>query len=213
MLLLVVLTLGLVLVPAVPAAADLVFDFSWQSSIDYWTAIPVNRVNPDGSVTPYDQVRLDGTLAGTGTLTLGPSTAGFTAGGHVFAFDGTAGGGGGAAYPDGHIDADPRFIQFPIPSIPTPPVPAPDPFFFSPTNGGLLTLDGDPADPSGISISFFSGSSPHCTFGGCETVSFLGEGTRTVSTAEPAPLVLVAAALGSILVLHRRQCRRPIGRS
>lgn len=190
-------------VPAAAHAASL-FDFAWRSSANFSTLVPVNRVEPDGSVTPYDQVRQTGTRAGSGVLTLTlPSTS---VDGYTFEFSGADGAGTGAARSGGEIL--PGTFTFALPSdvpVNLPGVEA--------LSGGHLAVAGDPARPSTVSISYFEGSSPHCAFN-CSSVQFQGLGqarANTVAAAEPAPALLAAAGLLGVAWLRARSRRLGVG--
>lgn len=194
---------AILLVLAAPAAARAtsLFDFDWTSSAEFTTLIPVNRVEPDGSITPYDQVRLSGTRSGSGILALTPPSAAFD--GYGFEFSGVGGGGSGDTLPGGEIlDGH---ISFPLP----PDVPGGD--GGGSFNGGLLTLEGDPSRPSGLSISYLAGSSPHCLFN-CSRVEFHGVGRArgTVAAVEPEGVVVVV--LGLLAAAWVRSRRAAAGR-
>lgn len=181
------LVVALVLAAPATARALTLFDFQWTSSATFSTLIPVNREEPDGTVTPYDEVRRSGTLTGSGTLALTLPSA--TADGYTFQFSGPAGSGAGQALPGGQIL--PGQFTFALPAdVPvTPGVDA--------LSGGTLTLQGNPAQPSGIAITYFESTSPHCLFD-CSSVTFTGFGQArgaAVAAAEPADAVLAALGL------------------
>lgn len=193
------ISLLVLVTPAVAHAASL-FDFEWTSSATYSTLIPVNRVEPDGSITPYDQVRQTGTLAGSGLLTLTlPSTS---VDGYTFEFSGTNGAGAGAALPGGEIP--PGAFSFSLPA--DVPVALPGLQLIS---GGFIGFEGDPAAPSAVSISYFEGSSPHCQFD-CSSIQFQGFGRargNTVAAAEPENALLAAIGLLGVAWLRARARR------
>lgn len=186
------------------AHAASVFDFEWSSSATYSTLVPVNRVEPDGSVTPYDQVQRTGTRAGAGTLTLTlPSTS---VDGYTFEFSGASGSGAGAALSGGEIL--PGAFTFALPA--DVPVTLPGLELIS---GGFIGLEGDPARPSTVSISYFEGASPHCQFN-CSSVQFQGLGrarASTVAAAEPADALLATLGLLGVAWLRGRRRRSGIG--
>lgn len=180
--------------PGAAHAASL-FDFEWSSSALFSTLLPVNRVEPDGSVTPYDEIRQSGTRAGSGVLTL--TLPGASVGDYLFEFSGSGGAGTGQALAGGEIL--PGGFTFALPS--DVPVSGPGAAALS---GGHLTLEGDPARPSAVSISYFEGTSPHCLFN-CSSVEFRGLGRargNAVAAAEPEAAML--AALGLLGVAWRR---------
>jgi MYXO-CTERM domain-containing protein len=193
-----VLLLLLLLVLGAPGAAFAVslFDFQWTSSSWFSTLIPVNRTNPDGSITPYDEVSRSAAMSGSGILALTPPSVEFA--GYRFEFSGTGGSGGGRTYASGQISEGD--ITFPV--SPDVPVSGGGPY-----SGGLLKLEGDPARPSGISISYFAGSSPHCMFN-CSSVEFQGSGrvrTATVAASEPGALFVTGLILLGAAWLRRRR--------
>lgn len=188
------------LVLAAPGAAHAVsiFDFDWRSFAEFSTLIPVNRVEPDGSITPYDQVRISGTRSGHGELAL--TRPPVLEGGFFFEFSGTGGSGAGQTLPDGTIV--PGQFVFPLPpDVPIGTGPA------SGFSGGRLDLVGNPSSASAVSISYFEGTSPHCLFS-CYAIEFSGAGTRrAVSASEPGATVIVALGLAAAMaarVLRRR---------
>jgi hypothetical protein len=179
--------LALVLVVAGPAIVQAVslFDFDWTSFAEFSTLIPVNRVEPDGSVTPFDEVRISGTRNGLGVLALTRPPE--LDGGFFFEFSGIGGGGAGQTLADGTIL--PGQIGFPLP----PDVPVgTGPAGFA---GGALTFVGSPSSASALSISYFEGTSPHCLVD-CFAIEFSGTGRRrAVSAPEPSGALLVAIGL------------------
>jgi len=184
------------------AHAASLFDFEWSSSALFSTLLPVNRVEPDGSVTPYDEVRQRGTRAGSGTLTL--TQPGASVGDYVFEFSGTGGAGAGEARAGGEIA--PGSFTFALPSD----VPRSGPGAWT-LGGGHLTLEGDPARPSAVSISYFEGTSPHCVFD-CSSVEFRGFGRArgdAVAAAEPEGAMLALLGLLGLGWLRARATRMP----
>lgn len=180
------------------ASAASAFDFEWSSSATFSTLVPVNRVEPDGSVTPYDRVQRTGTRAGSGTLTLTLPSA--SVDGYTFEFSGTNGAGAGSARAGGEIL--PGTFSFALPE--DVPVTLPG---LALASGGVLEFEGDPARPSTVSISYYEGSSPHCQFN-CSSVQFQGLGrTRasTVAAAEPASALLATLGLLGVAWLRRRR--------
>lgn len=197
----IVLPLALVVALAAPGTAHAAwsFDFQWTSIASFFTLVPVNRVEPDGSVTPFDEVRITGTRSGEGALAVTqPAELG---GGFFFGFSGRGGAGSGQAEPDGTIPGG--NVAFPLP----PDVPlggSGTPRF----DEGRLDFAGDPAQPSGVSISYLRADSPHCLFN-CSVLEFTGSGTRrAVSAPEPAVALLLAAGLAGAAVTRARR-RRP----
>ena len=192
----VVFTLVGVLSSVGMAGAQMLFDFGWTSSASYSTLIPVNRVEPDGGVTPFDPVRLGGTRSGTGVLALTPQADGFS-----FTFSGAGGTGGGGTLAGGEI-LQGRLI-FPLPAdVPVRGPGSPE------LSGGWLAFDGPRAQPTGVSMAYFEGASPHCMFE-CSSIEFRGLGTRrsggsTVTASEPASMALVGIALLVAARLRRR---------
>ena len=168
------------------AGAQMLFDFGWTSSASYSTLVPVNRVEPDGSITPFDQVSIGGTRSGIGVLALTPQSDGFS-----LTFSGSDGSGAGATLAGGEI-LQGRLI-FPLP--PDVPLHLPGRPNLS---GGWLAFDGSRRQPTGVSIAYVEGASPHCTFD-CSSIEFRGLGTRTsggsVTASEPMSIVLVGVAL------------------
>jgi hypothetical protein len=64
-------------------------------------------------------------------------------------------------------------------------------------SGGRLTLQGDPARPSAVSIAYVEGSSPHCVLT-CSSVEFQGLGVArrpTATAMEPQDTMLAARGL------------------
>lgn len=191
---------------AAPGAARGVslFDFEWSSSATFSTLVPVNRVEPDGSVTPFDPIRQTATQAGSGVLALTlPSTS---VDGYSFEFSGPGGSGSGAALPGGEIL--PGSFSFTLP---------PDVPVFLPgleaISGGRLTLEGDPARPSAVSIEYFEGPSPHCMFD-CSSVQFQGLGlsnSTTVAAFEPEAALLAAVGLLGVAWFRTRGRRPGVG--
>lgn len=193
----VVLALVLVLGTFGTADAQLLFDFSWTSTASFSTLVRVNRVEPDGSITPFDQVRIDGTRTGSGLLVLAPlaDEEGFS-----FTFSGSGGSGSGTTLAGGEIL--PGQLSFALP--PDVPVHLPGNANLS---GGFLMLAGPAPSPTGLSISYFEGVSPHCQFG-CSSITFSGSGVRhagPVTAAEPSSMLLVGIAM---LTLARLRSRR-----
>jgi hypothetical protein len=194
----IILPLALVVALAAPGTAHAAwsFDFQWRSLASFFTLVPVNRVEPDGSVTPFDEVRIEGTRNGQGVLLVTqPPELG---GGFFFEFSGPGGSGAGQAEPGGTIFGGQ--FTFPLP---------PD----VPTGGsgtplideGRLDFAGDPAQPSGVSISYLRADSPHCLFN-CSVIEFGGSGTRrTLAAPEPAIALLVAAGLAGAVVSRARR--------
>jgi len=179
------------------ADAQLLFDFSWTSTASFSTLVRVDRVEPDGSITPYDQVRIDGTRTGSGLLVLAPVADGE---GRSFSFSGTGGSGSGTTLAGGEIL--PGQLSFALP--PDVPVHLPGNANLS---GGFLALAGPAQSPTGLSISYFEGASPHCQFG-CSSITFSGSGVRhaaPVTAAEPSSILLVGLAM---LTLARLRSRR-----
>lgn len=194
--------LALLLVLTAPGAARAtsLFDFGWTSSAEFTTLVPVNRTEPDGSVTLFDEVRLRGTRSGSGILTLTSPSAAFD--GYGFEFSGIGGGGSGDTLPGGEIlDGH---VSFPLP--PDIPVDGAGGLL----SGGLLTLEGDPARPSGLSISYFAGSSPHCLFN-CSRVEFHGVGRPRASVAAVEPEGVIVVALGLLGAAWVRSRRAAVG--
>lgn len=193
--------LALVFVMAAPgvAFADWQFSFDWTSSAWYSTLIPVNRVEPDGSITPYDQVQISGTRSGTGTLVLAqPPEFG---GAYAFEFAGPSGGGAGQTELD--LAILPGMIGFPLPTD------VPGGQLGDVYAAGGLQLVGDAARPSAISISFMQSASPHCMFD-CGAIEFTGYGSRTVAAPEPSAALLVGVGLVvGVLRRVRRQRTTP----
>jgi MYXO-CTERM domain-containing protein len=187
-------------VPA-PAHAAWLFDFQWSSFASFFTLIPVDRVEPDGSVTPFDEVRIEGTRNGQGLLTLTQPAE--LAGGYFFEFSGAGASGSGQAEPEGLIPG--RRFAFPLPpEVPLGGMSSPR------IDEGRIDLAGPPGSPSGVSITYLATDSPHCMFD-CSAIGFSGSGTRrTVSAPEPAALLFVAAGLGAALVRRRRRPRRDV---
>jgi hypothetical protein len=179
--------LALIVLVAVPGRAHAVsfFDFDWVSFAEFSTLIRVDRVEPDGSITPFDEVRISGTRTGHGVLALTqPPELG---GGFFFEWSGTGGNGSGEALADGTIL--PGHIGFPLP--PAVPV-GTGPAGFA---GGSLRLTGAPRAASALTISYLEGTSPHCLFD-CFAIEFSGTGTRrAVSAPEPSAALLVALGL------------------
>lgn len=190
-------------IPAAVHAAS-VFDFEWSSSASYSTLVPANRVEPDGSVTPYDRIQQTGTRAGSGVLTLTlPSTS---VDSYTFEYSGTGGSGAGAALSGGEIL--PGTFTFALPT--DVPVILPG---LETLSGGFLALQGDPAQPSALSISYFEGASPHCAFN-CSSVQFQGFGlarANTVAAVEPGSALLAAVGLLGVAWLRARSGRRGVG--
>lgn len=180
------------------ATAVTIFDFDWTSSAFFSTLIRVDRVEPDGSVTVFDEVRRSGTLGGSGDLALTLPDAGFD--GYVFEFSGADGSGAGEALPDGTILAG--TFAFPLP----PGVPLD--LGSSTLAGGFLELQGDPRQPSAVSVAYFEGSSPHCLFD-CSSVEFVGLGrARSGRVAAPEPANALVAMLGLLAAVWLRRRRR-----
>ena len=193
----VVIALVLILGTVGTAGAQMLFDFSWTSTASFSTLVRVDRVEPDGSITPYDQVRIDGTRTGSGVLALAPLADGE---GSSFRFSGAGGSGSGATLAGGEIL--PGQLSFALP--PDVPVRLPGNANLS---GGFLMLAGPAQSPTGLSISYFEGVSPHCQFG-CSSITFSGSGDRhagSITAAEPSSMLLVGIAL---LTLARLRSRR-----
>ena len=181
------------------ASAVTIFDFDWTSSAFFSTLIRVDRVEPDGSITVFDEIRRSGTLDGSGTLVLTPPDAGFD--GYVFEFSGVDGGGAGQTLPDGTILAG--TFAFPLP--PDVPVDLGSSSLFA----GFLELQGDPLEPATLSISYVQGSSPHCLFD-CSSVEFVGFGrARSGRVAAPEPAGALVAMLGLLAAAWLRRRRVP----
>ena len=194
--------LALLLTLTTPGAAHAtsLFDFEWTSSARSSTLVRVDRVEPDGSVTPYDEVRRSGTRTGSGVLTLTlPSTS---VDGYTFTFSGTDGAGAGAARNAGEIPAG--AFTFALPSNVPVSLPGVDEY-----SGGRLTLQGDPGRLSTVSIEYVEGSSPHCVLN-CSSVEFRGLGVprrATVAAMEPPGSMLTALGLLGMAWLRARRPR------
>jgi hypothetical protein len=199
----VLFALLLALVTSGTAHAASLFDFAWSSSARSSTLVRVDRVEPDGSITPYDEVKTSGTRKGSGVLTLTlPSTS---VDGYTFTFAGADGAGTGAARTGGEIP--PGGFSFALPSDVPVDLPGVDGY-----SGGRITLQGDPARPSAVSIAYVEGSSPHCVVN-CSSVEFQGLGVprrATVAALEPQDAMLAALGLlGVVWLRGRRPRRRP----
>ncbi len=193
-----------VLTSASAAAAQALYDFSWQSTATY------DRFTPTGGeIGPFS-----GALSGQGLLSLSP----LAGGGYTFQFSGAGGSGAGTAVttPAQPLEIQHGQLTFPIP----PDVIVHDQFLTEPRPGvlGWMEITGDPAAPDSLSIRFGEGGHSN-TFGANWSVAFFGAGvpSGTPRTAAPEPAAaawLVGGALLAALVVRHAPSRciaRPRG--
>ncbi|MGH7392863.1 MAG: hypothetical protein ACREM3_25930 [Candidatus Rokuibacteriota bacterium] len=177
------LGIALLVSPAM-AAGDLLYQMEWQQVDGFSTLVRVNRQNPDGSVTVFDEVRRTNTSAGVGVLRLAPLPL--------------------LPEPDRTwYDASLDGVSFANVALGA--SPAIEPQCLHPLCVGVVSAEGDPARPARLGLSFADTDSPHCLFN-CLSREF--SGLAVLAAPEPAMSAWVAAlglGLGAAFLRRRRR--------
>jgi hypothetical protein len=196
------LAIALTLALSSSAAAQLVYDFTWQSSATSSRDVLVSQPLAGGGVFPYQRVTAQGQTNGAGTLALTPTASG----GFRFQFSGDGGTGFGSTGAGGGIV--PGFqkgnVGFPLPAG------VPDLFATPPQYaGGFLELQGDPGRPSGLRVAYDEAARSNTFCAPCWSVELVGSGTlRTpLPAAEPVSTALGAFGLVTAIALRSRRGR------
>jgi len=172
------------LVAPAEAAADLIYRMEWQRTDSFFTLIPVNRTNPDGSVTPFDEVHRTDTTSGLGVLRLAPTDLML---------------GPGLTWYDASLDG----VFLANVGLGASPAVQPQCLHSPPLCGGDVTAEGDPDRPSRLSLGLFDGDSPHCLFN-CTSTEFRGL-ARLVAPEPATGSLLVGLGLGLAAFVVRRR--------